>query len=76
MSSIRPPIWLELESALPLVAEPGVTSAETITSLSADTLRRAYSDLIIQLSPRRQGMRLKHCLAIVAGTATKTKAIA
>ena len=64
----RPPSWLELESVLPLEAEPGVTSVETVTSLSAETQRREYSEFIIQLSPRRQGMKLKHALRI-AGTA-------
>ena len=68
MRDIRPPSWLELESVLPLEAESGVTSVETVTSLSAETQRREYPDLIIQLSPRRQGMKLKHALQI-AGTA-------
>jgi hypothetical protein len=57
MRDIRPPSWLELESVLPLEAEPGVTSVETVTT-----------EFIIQLSPRRQGMKLKHALRI-AGTA-------
>jgi hypothetical protein len=58
MRDIRPPSWLELESVLPLEAEPGVTSVETVTTLSAETQRREYSEFIIQLSPRRQGMKL------------------
>ena len=68
MYDIRPPSWLELESVLPLEAEPGVTSVETVTTLSAETQRREYPEFIIQLSPRRQGMKLKHALQI-AGTA-------
>ena len=68
MRDIRPPSWLELESVLPLEAEPGVTSVETVTTLSAETQRREYPEFIIQLSPRRQGMKLKHALRI-AGTA-------
>jgi len=68
MRDIRPPSWLELESVLPLEADPGVTSVETVTTLSAETQRRKYPELIIQLSPRRQGMKLKHALRI-AGTA-------
>jgi hypothetical protein len=68
MSDIRPPSWLELESVLPLEAESGVTSVETVTTLSAETQRREYPEFIIQLSPRRQGMKLKHALRI-AGTA-------
>ena len=62
MRDIRPPSWLELESVLPLEAEPGVTSVETVTTLSAETQRREYPEFIIQLSPRRQGMKLKHAL--------------
>ena len=68
MPDIRPPSWLELESIIPLEAEPGVTSVETITTLSAETQRREYPEFVIQLSPRRQGMKLKHALRI-AGTA-------
>ena len=68
MRDIRPPSWLELESIIPLEAESGVTSVETVTTLSAETQRREYSEFIIQLSPRRQGMKLKHALRI-AGTA-------
>jgi hypothetical protein len=65
--SARPPTWLELESVIPLEAEPGVTSVETVTTLSADTLQREYPELIVQLSPRRRGMKLKNALRI-AGT--------
>ena len=68
MRDIRPPSWLELESVIPLEAEPGVTSVETVTTLSAETRRREYPEFIIQLSPRRQGMKLKHALRI-AGAA-------
>ena len=67
MRDIRPPSWLELESVLPLEAESGVTSVERITTLSAETQRREYPEYIVQLSRRRQGMKLKHALRI-AGT--------
>ncbi|HEU4804933.1 MAG TPA: hypothetical protein VFS91_03855 [Nitrobacter sp.] len=67
MSGIRPPSWLELESVIKLEAEDGVISAETITSLSADTLQREYPDLIVRLSPGRRGMKLRDALRI-AGT--------
>ena len=43
-------------------------SVETVTTLSAETQRREYPEFIIQLSPRRQGMKLKHALQI-AGVA-------
>jgi hypothetical protein len=61
----RPPSWLELESVkkMPVVEE--------ITSLSADNLRRTYADYIVKLSARRDGMKLKHALAIAAGTAKR-----
>jgi hypothetical protein len=62
----RPPSWIELESVkrMPVVEE--------ITSLSADNLRRTYPEFIIKLSPRRDGMKLKHALAIANGTARRS----
>jgi hypothetical protein len=45
---------------------------EEITSLSADTIRRLYSRYVVKLSPRRDGLKLRHCLAIAAGTAQRT----
>jgi hypothetical protein len=60
-ASDRSPTWLELESVRPL------PEVERITSLSEDTLRRRYRQYIKQLSPRRQGMQLKHALAIARG---------
>jgi hypothetical protein len=61
----RPPSWLELESVkkMPVVEE--------ITSLSADNLRRNYPDYVVKLSPKRDGMKLKHALAIANGTAKR-----
>jgi hypothetical protein len=61
----RPPSWLELESVkkMPVVEE--------ITSLSADNLRRNYAEYVVKLSPRRDGMKLKHALAIANGTARR-----
>jgi hypothetical protein len=38
--------------------------AEKLTSLSADTLKRRYADRIIQLSPRRLGMRFGHAIQL------------
>ena len=55
MPDIRPPTWIELESVIPLVAEPGITTAETVTSLSAETLRRCYPQFVRQLSPSDRG---------------------
>ena len=68
MRDIRPPTWLELESVIPLAAEPGVTSVASVTTLSPETTKREYPEYVIRLSPRREGMKLKHALRI-AGTA-------
>jgi len=62
----RPPSWIELESTKPL------SVAAKITSLSPDTLRREYPKYVVQLSSRRDGMQLKHALAIANGTARRS----
>ena len=58
--SDRAPSFLELESVqrMPVVAR--------ITSLSPDTLKRRYPELVVRLSERRVGMKLRHALAIAA----------
>ena len=38
--------------------------AEEISSLSEDSLRRHYGDKVIELSPRRRGMRLRDALML------------
>jgi hypothetical protein len=58
----RPPSWLELESVKPL--RPDI---EAVTSLSRDTLARRYAEYIVQLSPRRKGMKLRNALKIASG---------
>ena len=55
------PTWLELERVLPM------PKVEEITSLSVDSLKRHHKDKIVNLSPRRRGMKLKHSLAIANG---------
>jgi DNA-binding Lrp family transcriptional regulator len=52
---------LDLESTRPM------TEASQRTGLSAETLRRRYRKYVRQLSQRRQGMQLKHILAIARG---------
>jgi hypothetical protein len=47
-------------------------SAEEITNLSEDTLKRRYPHLIRDLSDRRRGMQLGDALAIAAGKAAAT----
>ena len=63
----RPPTWLEMESVKTL-AEAG-----EITSLGPDALRRNYSDMVIKLSPNRDGMRLRDILAIANGSAHRNR---
>jgi hypothetical protein len=60
--SNRPPTWLELESVKPL--SPDV---KQITSLSVDTIKRRYPQLVVHLSDRRLGMKLRHALEIASG---------
>jgi hypothetical protein len=60
--SDRAPSYLELESVQPM---PVVVR---ITSLSADTIKRRYPELIVHLSERRVGMKLRHALAIADAT--------
>jgi hypothetical protein len=59
------PPWLDRESVKPMRV------VEQITSLSAMSLRRRYPHLIVKLSERRDGMKLKHALAIADGTAKR-----
>lgn len=56
--SDRKPSWIELEAVKPLL------EVSRITSLSADTLTRRYPEYIVQLSPRRLGIKLRHILEI------------
>jgi hypothetical protein len=60
-SSAPVPSWIELESVRML------DEAEQITTLSRETLKRRYPHLVVKLSPRREGMKLKHILAIAGG---------
>ena len=59
----RPPSWLDLESIVKM------KKASEITSLSEESLRRNYAEFVVKLSDRRDGMKLKHALAIANGTA-------
>jgi hypothetical protein len=62
----------EMERVLPLTStsknRTGPT-AEDVTSLSADTLRRRYPDLIRRVSPRRIGIKMRDALTIANGAA-------
>lgn len=57
------PRWVELERVLT------IAEATELTSLSEDTLRRRYADRIINISPKRRGIRLRDVLAINSGDA-------
>jgi hypothetical protein len=46
-----------------------MSAVEKQTSLSHDTIRRRYPELIVQLSPRRTGVTWRNCLRIINGTA-------
>jgi hypothetical protein len=48
----------ELETILPL------KEAAELRGVHPDTLREHESDKIVDMSPRRQGMRLKHALKL------------
>jgi hypothetical protein len=55
------PTWLELERVLEL------PEVEEITSLSSDSIKRHHRDKLVNLSPRRLGMKLRNALAIANG---------
>jgi hypothetical protein len=58
--SHAPPFSVDLE----LDRIVSIPQASKLSNLSEDTLRRKYADKIIQLSPRRQGMRVRHALML------------
>lgn len=51
-ANIQPPSWVELQQIISL------QEAAHLMNVSIDTIERRYRDKIIQLSPRRRGMRL------------------
>jgi hypothetical protein len=61
------PSWLDLESVIPLRSPSAERDVERITSLSEDTIKRRYPEYIVELSPRRRGMKLKRALEITEG---------
>jgi hypothetical protein len=65
--SEKSPSWLELESVIPLASKDEKPTVETITSLSPDTIKRKYSEYVVGLSDRRQGMKLRNALKIANG---------
>jgi hypothetical protein len=65
------PSWLERRQVLRLSTKSKkprkLPTAEEVTSLSADTLKRKYADRIKHLSDRRVGMTLGDALEIAEG---------
>jgi hypothetical protein len=60
----------ELERVMP------IGEAEAFTSLKRDALTRNYPQLIVRLSPRRLGIKLKHVMAIANGEAAAAASVA
>jgi hypothetical protein len=58
----------EMLRTIPLESErPGVETVRTITSLSADTVKRTFPELVIRLTERREGMQRGNAFKIAAG---------
>jgi hypothetical protein len=55
---------LEGERTIPLDAPEGELSVKYLTSLSPDSIKRHYPHLIVDLSPRRKGMKIRNVLVI------------
>jgi hypothetical protein len=53
-----------LPAALELERIIGLKQVEELSSLSEATIKRRYADKLIELSPRRLGMRLRDALML------------
>jgi hypothetical protein len=60
-SATDQPSWLELERIMP------IGEVAKLNNLSDDTIKRRHADKIVQLSPRRIGMKVRDALAIGKG---------
>jgi hypothetical protein len=59
---------VEMLRTIPLESErPGVETVRSITSLSADTVKRAFPQFVIKLTERREGMQRGNAFKIAAG---------
>jgi hypothetical protein len=45
--------------------------ASEMTSLSPDAIRRNYPELVVKLSPKRDGMKMRDILSIIDGSARR-----
>jgi hypothetical protein len=61
-SELPNPTPIELNRIVPM------PEASRLSSLHPDTLREQYPELIVQLSPKRQGMRVGHALMLRKST--------
>jgi hypothetical protein len=55
---LNPPDWIELQRIVDL------REASRLSGLSVDTIKRHHADKIIDLSPRRRGMRVGVALSL------------
>jgi hypothetical protein len=62
-----PPSWTELQRVINL------KEASRLSGLSVDTIRRRHSDKIIDLSPRRRGMRIRDALMLAQHPKTEVR---
>jgi hypothetical protein len=60
--------WLDLQRVIPLDGDKDVT-VEKITSLSRDSIKRNHAEKVVDLGPRRVGMRLGDALTIARSRA-------
>ena len=67
MDQTNAPSWTELQSVIPLTHQTKRLTVESVTSLSADAVKRLHPDKVRQLSERRLGMTLGDALAIAKG---------
>lgn len=66
--SAAEPSWLELHRIVSL------QEASRLSGMSPDTLKRRYAAKIIQLSPRRLGMRVRDALRLEDSPASAASA--
>jgi hypothetical protein len=61
---------IALRSIIPLEGKTAPT-VKSITTLSHDSVKRHYGHLVVQMTPRREGMTLGNALDIAAGRAPR-----
>jgi len=67
MDQTNTPTWTELESVIPLTSETAKPTGESVTSLSADTIKREHPEKVRRLSTRRLGIKIRDALTIANG---------